>query len=72
MWENRAVYNGLAVLPYDGGTYIQAPFTDCSEKEYNTLLKTLKEVDISAIVEGEDNTDLKGELACSGGSCDVV
>ena len=26
MWENRDFYNGLSVLPYDGGSYIQAPF----------------------------------------------
>jgi ribonucleoside-diphosphate reductase alpha chain len=23
MWENREVYNGLSVLDYDGGTYVQ-------------------------------------------------
>jgi ribonucleoside-triphosphate reductase (thioredoxin) len=31
MWENRDFYNGLSVLPYDGGSYIQAPFEDCTE-----------------------------------------
>jgi ribonucleoside-diphosphate reductase alpha chain len=33
MWSNREHYNGLSVLPYDGGTYKQAPFEDCTEVE---------------------------------------
>lgn len=69
MWENRHVYNGLSVIPYDGGTYVQAPFEDCSKEEYETLVSTLTEVDLTKVVEIEDNTDLKGELACAGGSC---
>ena len=35
MWENKNNYNGLSVLPYDGGTYVQAPFEDCDEDTYN-------------------------------------
>jgi ribonucleoside-triphosphate reductase (thioredoxin) len=71
MWENRNCYNGLSVLPYDGGSYIQAPFEDCTEERYNELMKTLTQVDLSKIVEFEDSTDLKGELACAGGACEV-
>ena len=71
MWENRNTFAGLAVLPYDGGTYQQAPFEDCSEEEYNRLLSQLKEVDLKNIVEEEDNTKLKQELACAGGSCTI-
>jgi ribonucleoside-triphosphate reductase len=72
MWENREYYNGLSVLPYDGGTYIQAPFEDCTEEKYDELMETLKDVDLSKIVEVDDNTDLSGEVACAGGACEVV
>ena len=72
MWENKMHYNGLSVLPYDGGTYTQAPFEDISEEEYNRLMQTLTSVDLSNIIETEDETDLKGELACAGGSCEIV
>ena len=72
MWDNRNHYNGLSVLNYDGGSYIQAPFEDCTEETYNTLMKTLTDVDVSKIVELDDNTDLSGELACSGNSCEIV
>jgi ribonucleoside-diphosphate reductase alpha chain len=71
MWENRDAYNGLSVLPYDGGTYIQAPFEDCTKERYEEMLKSLTNVDLSRVVELDDNTDLSGELACAGGACEI-
>ena len=71
MWENRNYYNGLSVLNHDGGSYKQAPFEDCTEEEYNLLIKSLKSVDLTKVVEFEDNTNLSGELACTGGACEV-
>ena len=71
MWKNRKVYNGLSVLPYDGGTYKQAPFEDCSQEEYEKLLISLKELDLTQVIEYNDNTNLTGELACAGGACEV-
>jgi ribonucleoside-diphosphate reductase alpha chain len=72
MWDNKDYYNGLSVLPYDGGTYIQAPFETCTEEKYNELMKSLHNIDLSKIVELDDNTDLSGELACAGGACTVI
>ena len=71
MWENRDHYNGLSVLPYNGGTYIQAPFEDCTEETYNTMMKSLHNIDLSQVIELDDNTDLSGELACAGSSCEI-
>ena len=71
MWENRDVYNGLSVLPYDGGNYDQAPFEDCSKETYEAMLETLEEVDLTKVIEIEDNTNLTGELACAGGACEI-
>ena len=72
MWENRDVYNGLSVLPYDGGNYQQAPFEDCSKETYEVMLQSLTEVDLNNVIETDDNTDLSGELACAGGACEVI
>ena len=72
MWSNRNYYNGLSVLPYDGGTYTQAPFEDIDEAEYNKMSKVLSDVDLTKVTETDDNTDLSGELACAGGNCEVV
>jgi ribonucleoside-diphosphate reductase alpha chain len=71
MWENKDSYNGLSVLPYDGGTYTQAPFEDCTKETYDNLMKSLKDVDLTKIIELDDDTNLSGELACSNGSCEV-
>jgi ribonucleoside-triphosphate reductase (thioredoxin) len=72
MWENREHYNGLSVLPFDGGSYIQAPFSDCTKEEYEKLMETLKDVDLSNIIELDDDTDLRGEAACAGGACEIT
>ena len=71
MWKNRATFNGLSVLPYDGGTYQQAPFEEITEEQFNDMYAKLTEIDLTKVIEADDNTDLKGELACAGGSCEV-
>jgi ribonucleoside-diphosphate reductase alpha chain len=71
MWENKEFYNGLSVLNYDGGSYTQAPFEDITKEKYEQLMQTLHDVDLSKVVEFDDNTDLTGELACAGGACEI-
>jgi ribonucleoside-diphosphate reductase alpha chain len=72
MWDNREHYNGLSVLPYNGGTYTQAPFEDITKKEFERLVKLLQDVNLENVIEETDETDLSGELACSGGSCEIT
>ena len=71
MWENRDYYNGLSVLPHDGGSYKQAPFETCDKETYEKMLNLLKEIDLTQIVEHEDTTNLSAEVACAGGSCEI-
>lgn len=71
MWENRETYNGLSVLPYDGGSYKQAPFEDISKEEYEEMLTHVHNIDLTKVKEVADNTDLSGEVACAGGACDL-
>ena len=71
MWNNRDHYNGLSVLPYDGGTYTQAPFEDITKEAYEEMMKSLHNIDLSQVIELDDNTDLSGELACAGGACEI-
>lgn len=72
MWDNRNYYTGISVLPYDGGTYVQAPFEDCTEDVYNNLCKLLHEINVLDIKEYEDNTSLKENVACAGGTCELT
>ena len=71
MWKNRNSYNGLSVLPYDGGSYKQAPFEDCDELTYERMMNSLTDLDLTKIIEVDDNTNLSGEIACAGGACEV-
>jgi hypothetical protein len=34
-------------------------------------MQTLHDVDLSKVVELDDNTDLSGEIACAGGACEI-
>jgi ribonucleoside-triphosphate reductase len=72
MWENREHYNGLSVLPYSDHTYMQAPFEDCTKEVYEELFKSLVSIDLSKVIELDDNTDRAGELACAGGACEIA
>jgi len=71
MWSEREHFNGLSVLPFDGGNYIQAPFQDITKEEYERLMSTLKDVNLENIIELDDNTDLTGEIACGSSGCEI-
>lgn len=73
MWNNRAIYSGIAVLPYDDHGYKQAPFESCTKEEYEAAIVNLKNVDLTKVVEGFDETSLMGEIACGGSNgCEVT
>jgi ribonucleoside-diphosphate reductase alpha chain len=72
MWDNRDYFNGLSVLPFDGGSYIQAPFENISKEQYEDMLKSLSHIDLTKVIEIDDNTSLVDELACSGDNCQIV
>lgn len=71
MWNNRNSYTGIAVLPYDGGTYTQSPFEECTKEDYEEALQYLTAIDLTAVYEADDNTDMQGEVACGGGACEI-
>jgi ribonucleoside-triphosphate reductase len=71
MWENRAYYNGLSVLPHSEHSYIQAPFEECTKEKYEALYASLSNVDLTKVMEEHDTTDLKGEVACGSGGCEI-
>ena len=71
MWSNRNDYNGISVLPYNGGTYVQAPFEDITKATFDELVAHLNEVNLGEVYETENNTDLQAEVACGGGMCEI-
>jgi ribonucleoside-triphosphate reductase len=72
MWDNKESYNGLSVLPFFGGSYSQSPFEDITKEQYQEMVSHLDSIDLSKVVEYDDVTDLKGEVACQNGSCEIL
>ena len=72
MWENKKFYNGLSVLPFSEHTYKQAPFEDCTKEVYDEMMKSLTDLDLSQVIEFDDNTNLSGEIACGANGCEIT
>ena len=69
LWENFNEVTGCAFLPYDGGTYQQAPYEAISEDTYIEALKKLPVLDWNALIEVEDN--FTPDLECTAGVCTI-
>jgi ribonucleoside-diphosphate reductase alpha chain len=72
MWENKETFNGLSVLPYFGGSYMQAPFEDITKEQFDEMAQHLHNIDLSQIVEFSDDTALMDQAACAGGACEII
>jgi ribonucleoside-diphosphate reductase alpha chain len=72
LWENRDDYTGISLLPFDGGNYKQAPFEDCDKEIFDKYSEMVKEVDLTRVIEMDDNTSHTETLACSGGTCEII
>lgn len=74
VYENWDIVGGLSFLPRDNHVYQLAPYETIDEKRYEELSKRLAHIDYSKIItyEKQDELDLKKELACAGGTCEIV
>lgn len=76
VWEHFDEVSGVSFLPYDGGTYKQAPYQELTKEEYDAWIEEhpLPEgVDWTelAMFEKEDHTTSVQTLACSSGTCEI-
>ena len=72
MWKNKNTFNGLSVLPYDNGSYTQAPFEGITENKFKEMEKHLSNIDLTRVIEVSDETNLQDQAACAGGNCEIV
>ena len=70
-WENFSEISGVSYLPYDGGTYRQAPYEECDEQTYNDLKSSIPRINWEDFKENTDNVEGAQQLACSAGSCEI-
>ena len=70
-WDNFSEISGVSYLPYDGGTYRQAPYEECTEEQYEELKAKMPTIDWTLLQEETDNVEGAQLLACSSGSCEI-
>lgn len=75
LWEHREYFSGVSMLSYVGDKeFTNAPreavVNEVDEERWAYLVGNYTPVDYTQFLEVEDNTDLKGEVACSGGACE--
>jgi hypothetical protein len=77
IWNNRSNLTGVTTLSATGDKdYPQVPHeeivTENDEIKWNNIIKNFKHVDYTGLIEDKDNTELKSEAACAGGSCALI
>ena len=72
VWKNFDDISGISFLPYDGGTYRQAPYEECSKEEYEEMLAKMPgEINWDTLIEEDDNVKGVQELSCTAGGCEI-
>ena len=73
VYNNFEDISGVSFLPYSDYVYEQAPYTECTKKEFNNLTKQMPDINWSLLTNYEalDNTTSSQELACTSGSCEI-
>jgi hypothetical protein len=73
VYENWDIVGGLSFLPRSNHVYQLAPYEEIDEQRYETMKQKFVGIDFAKIVsyEAEDETEMKRELACTSGSCEL-
>ena len=74
VYQNFDAVAGVSFLPHSDHTYQQAPYTECTQEEFDALTLRMPAFDWSqlAIFEKDDSTVNTKELACSSGVCEIL
>jgi ribonucleoside-diphosphate reductase alpha chain len=72
LWEDRESYAAVALLPASDTIYQQAPFEGCDEATFHKFDAMVKDIDLTKVMEMEDNTNRAEQLACAGGVCEIL
>ena len=73
VWEHFDEITGVSFLPYDGGTYRQAPYEEITEETYSLLEASMpRDIDWESFIEVTDNVEGTQTLACTAGACEIA
>lgn len=71
--KNWNIVGGLSFLPRSNHVYRLAPYETITKAEYEERLARFPKIDYSKLTayERQDESDMKRELACAGGTCEI-
>ena len=72
--KNWDIIGGLSFLPRSNHVYRLAPYETITKEEYENRMSRFPKIDFSQLIayERQDESDMKRELACAGGTCEIV
>jgi len=72
VWKHFDEISGISFLPWDGGSYKQAPYEEITKEQYEQLLPSVPAtVDWDSFLEQDDNVEGAQQLACVAGVCEI-
>ena len=71
VWQHFDDVTGVSFLPYDGGTYRQAPYEEITEEQFKEMSLVQPELNWDSFVELTDNVEGAQTLACTAGGCEI-
>jgi len=73
LYDNWEMIGGLSFLPREDHAYLMAPYEEITKERYEEMAAKMPAIDFSQILlyEKDDQTDVKKELACVGGVCEI-
>jgi ribonucleoside-diphosphate reductase alpha chain len=72
VFRNFNEISGISFLPWDGGSYRQAPYEECTKEQYESFLSKMpKTIDWDSLNEMDDNVEGAQLLACVSGHCEI-
>lgn len=73
LYENWDIVGGLSFLPRSEHIYQLAPYEEITKSQFEEMTKKFVNVDYSKLItyEFNDETEVKKELACAGGTCEI-
>ena len=76
IYKNKKYFTAVSLLPASGDKiYPQAPMEKVlpeDEERWNNIVNNYKPVDYTQLIEKDDKTALREEVACAGGNCEVI
>ncbi len=73
VYSNWDIVGGLSFLPRSNHIYRLAPYETITKEEYENRISNFPNVDYGKLIayERQDETEMKKELACAGGTCEI-